>query len=177
MKFSILDEASAVSHQQIVESIIVNPLVKITGDNLDMYIHTSHMSSEKQNRDLHLYTSNLIFSRVATTDVSNSPPGICANMISVDDCFPSDLENDCLMNNYAVIIGRLFADKIPAFSWLKNVLPEHIPHEYSHQMSQKSTVYALPLLMKNETKLDECVDILESHEEDMISFFKAAFGK
>jgi hypothetical protein len=177
MKLSILDEATAVSRQQITESIIINPLMKITGDNLDIYIRTSHMSSEKQNRDLHLFTSNLIFSRVATTDMSNSPPGTCASTISVDDCIIQAAEKDCLFNSYAIIIGRLFANKLPAFSWLNDILPQHIPHKYSNEMAQKSTIYALPLQMKNETNLDECVDILESYEEEMMSHFKAAYGK
>ena len=48
------------------------------------------------------------------------------------------------------------------FKWLKSVIPAHIPHIYSGEMAQKSTIMSLPLLNANEAKYEDCVRILRS---------------
>ena len=63
-KLRLLDEASGIMDKGIVSRLQKSPLVKITGDNLDMYIRTGQKSLEKSNRDLHLFTSNVLFNRV-----------------------------------------------------------------------------------------------------------------
>jgi len=45
-----------------------------TGDNLDIYVKTSNLGIDRRNKDLHLFTSNVLFSRVATIDMNNDPP-------------------------------------------------------------------------------------------------------
>ena len=44
-------------------------------------------------------------------------------------------------------------------------------------MSQKSHVYQLPLLMKNEAKHEDCVDILDEYENTLGEIFEQSFGK
>jgi hypothetical protein len=63
-KLRLLDEAGAMMDTAIVSKLQTNPLFKVTGDNLDIYIRTGHKSLEKSNTDLHLFASNAIFSRV-----------------------------------------------------------------------------------------------------------------
>uniref|UniRef100_A0A8W8MKD7 Uncharacterized protein n=1 Tax=Magallana gigas TaxID=29159 RepID=A0A8W8MKD7_MAGGI len=48
--------------------------MKITGDNVDVYVRTSSLNRERRNKDLHLFASNIIFSRIATIDMPNTPP-------------------------------------------------------------------------------------------------------
>ena len=72
--------------------------------------------------------------------------------------------------------GRILVE-MKAFSWLKPVLPAHIYHPYHTQMSQKSHVYQLPLLMKNEAKHEDCVDILDEYENILGEIFEQSFGK
>ncbi len=45
----------------------------IAGDYLDMHERMGHQSTEKRHRDLHLFTSNVIFSRIAETDNNTLP--------------------------------------------------------------------------------------------------------
>jgi hypothetical protein len=63
-KLRLLDEAGELMNAGIASKVITNPLVKITGDNLDIYIRTGHQSLDRSNKDLHLFASNIIFSRV-----------------------------------------------------------------------------------------------------------------
>lgn len=47
---------------------------------------------------------------------------------------------------------------------LSKVVPQHILHRYSREMSQKSEVYALDVLMKNEAKHSDMVDIMRTFQ-------------
>ncbi len=51
------------------------------------------------------------------------------------------------------------------FKFLKAVIPQHISHEYSQQMSQLSTVVSLPIMNANEAKYEDCVTILRTYEK------------
>jgi hypothetical protein len=73
-------------------------------------------------------------------------------------------------------LGRMLSE-LKAFSWLKPVLPAHIYHPYHTQMSQKSHVYQLPIMLKNEAKHEECVDIMDEYESTLGEIFTKAFGK
>ena len=66
--------------------------------------------------------------------------------------------------------------ELKEFSWMKSVLPAHIYHPYQVQMSQKSEVYQLPILMKNEAHHEDCVDILDGYETFISDLFQTAFG-
>lgn len=51
-----------------------NPLAKITGDNLDVYIKRDVITATTRNKDLHLFASNIILPRIANTTFSNEEP-------------------------------------------------------------------------------------------------------
>ena len=50
---------------------------------------------------------------------------------------------------------------ISDLSPLSNAVIKHIPHKYSAQMSKKSEVVVLDVLMKNEAKHSNMIDILK----------------
>ena len=66
--------------------------------------------------------------------------------------------------------------ELPPFSWMRPVVTAHIHHPYQKQMSQRSEVFQLPIQMKNESKHEDCVDILDGYEELLIGLFNQAFG-
>jgi len=66
--------------------------------------------------------------------------------------------------------------ELTPFSWMRPVVTAHIYHPYQKQMSQKSEVFQLPIQMKNESKHEDCVDILDGYEELLTGLFNQAFG-
>ena len=75
-KLRLQDEAAVASKEKIVQMLKENPMPKITGDNLDVYIRKDIVTSTKKNLDLHLFASNIIFPRLANESISNIPPNI-----------------------------------------------------------------------------------------------------
>ena len=65
---------------------------------------------------------------------------------------------------------------MPAFQWLKKILPNHIAHQYEEEMAKKSKVFGLPIQFKNEAKYEDCVDIMDNYIEQLTSLHTEAFG-
>ena len=84
-------------------------------------------------------------------------------------------EHSLLIRSYAILVGRIIAS-LPSFTWLKKVLPKHIPHEHQDVMAQKSKVFAMPIQFKNEAKHEDCVDIMDNYTEYLESLHLEAFG-
>ncbi|CAG2188523.1 unnamed protein product [Mytilus edulis] len=75
-RLRLQDSAQEKNLKLLTENLKTQPLVKITGDNLDTYVRTSNLGIDNRNKDLHLFTSNVLFSRSSTIDMNNDPPKI-----------------------------------------------------------------------------------------------------
>jgi hypothetical protein len=151
-------------------------LNSIVGDNVDVYVKTSSLNRERRNKDLHLFASNIIFSRIATIDMSNTAPCTDVQQLTSEHLLMTDLEKDKFLGAYSVLLGRILCN-IPAFHTLKKHIPSHIPHEYSQKMATKSQVFPLPIMFYNEAKHEDCMKIMDSYEDQLTSLYTNAFGK
>lgn len=150
---------------KVVEKVKSGSVFRGTGDNWDMKILRGHMRKDVQNEDLHLFASNLIENRVNFAHLPNDHPK--GNIVN----FPRHrfslnitewkLYIDCAK----IIVARIILDFCPKFKWLKSVIPAHIPHIFSKEMAQKSTIVSLPILDANEAKYEDCVSILRAYEK------------
>lgn len=150
---------------QVVVKVKAGRVFRGTGDNWDLRILKGHMRKEIQNEDLHLFASNLIENRLNFSHLPNEHP-----KGNIED-FP---RNNFSLNvnewqRYAssakIIVGRIVLEFLPKFKFLKSVIPDHIPHAYSQEMSQKSTIVSLPIINANEAKYEDCVNILRTYEK------------
>jgi len=123
------------------------------------------MRKEIQNEDLHLFASNLTENRLNFSHLPNKHP-----KGNIED-FP---RNNFSLNvnewqRYAssakIIVRRIVLEFLPKFKFLKSVIPDHIPHAYSQEMSQKSTIVSFPIINANEAKYEDCVNILRTYEK------------
>lgn len=50
-------------------------------------------------------------------------------------------------------------------------MPLHIPHTYSKQMAEKSSIVPLKLCLLNEAKYEDCVKILDNTQHEIRDYF------
>lgn len=63
------------------------------------------------------------------------------------------------------VAARIFVEFFPAFNFLADLVTKYISHEYSGLMKQKSNVITMPVLMKDEKKYANCVDVMDTLED------------
>ena len=78
----------------------------MAGDNLDIYIKTAHERQTTSNTDLHLFATNLIFSRVATPDLDNTTPDINCDEIEAEHVTLHGQYKLAIRNAYIVHISK-----------------------------------------------------------------------
>lgn len=106
-KLRLMDEAADRMSNGIADHLNKNPLVKVTGDNLDIYIRTGHKSLERSNQDLHLFASNVLFCRIATPGLlSNTPLQRSLESITPDLFIPTGHNMETLTHSYTILLGR-----------------------------------------------------------------------
>ena len=73
-------------------------------------------------------------------------------------------EVQCTQERYKIFIARLLCECFPSFDFLKDVVPAHTICQYPEEMSSQSIVVPLPVLMKDEKKYADVVDVLDQLE-------------
>lgn len=74
-----------------------NPYVKITGDNLDIYIRSQSQSSERGNNDLQMFTRNIIFARIPSYHIlSNIRPQVRLECLLPNVFFMTEADRELL---------------------------------------------------------------------------------
>lgn len=157
---------------------MLKSLTSLTGDNLDQYVKASQLTAQNRNKDLHLFTSNIIFPCVASVDICNDPPKVDIGNLSAENVLlsPDSAKREKLKYSYCVLLARILCT-IPAFQRLRKLLPDHIPHEYTRKMSAASKVYPLPIMFKNKAKHSDCLAIMDGYESQLVDLYTKAFGK
>ena len=107
---------------------------------------------DHQNIDCHYFASNLVVERVPCDHLDNiSPKGNIRQAANIDFLLNQE-ELHHLREEYKIIVGRVLVEFIPELRFLKTVIPNHISHQYSNEMS---TIIPLPILFKDEKKYDD----------------------
>ena len=150
---------------KVIERVKSGSVFRGTGDNWDLKVLKGHMRKDIQNEDIHLFASSLIENRVKFSHLPNDhPKGDIAHFprhkfsLNVSDW-------KMYAESAKVLVGRILSEFLPKFKWVKSVLPVHIPHKYSKEMVERSTIVSLPILDANEAKYEDCVHILRTYEK------------
>ena len=78
---------------------------------------------------------------------------------------PNEDEVRELRLNLCVLVGRVLCRYIKCLQPLSKLVPKHIPHQHQKEMSKKSETYFLDVLMKNEAKHSDMVDIMTAEHD------------
>lgn len=96
---------------------------QIIGDNVHL-----HMSEQNKNRSLH--TSNLVAMRdvVSGSDLPDKHVRTL-NDVEISEFLPSHNDVQQLKKDFIVLWARVIVGNLPAFSFLKGVVIQHIQHQ------------------------------------------------
>ncbi|CAC5425084.1 unnamed protein product [Mytilus coruscus] len=173
-KRHIMRDLSNHSDEMIKEQIAKGNDGKLNGDNLDIYVTTNDVRMENKNKDYHFFASDITFDRVKVSHLSNSTPIGNTETVALKEMIPS-LEEDALYKNaLKVILSRVIVNYCESFNWMKPIIPKHIQHPLQEVMSQKSSIHWLPIMLKNEAKYADCVQIMASYDDHLSTWYRKA---
>ena len=114
------------------------PSYQVIGDNIDLYVKTKHMTSNRQNKSIHWFVMNAIQDRVIAEGLDNSHQ--IRPIMEVENAafLPSKDDNNDLLHDFVPLVTRVLSENVPAFACFRDVVVRHIPHEYSKEMKTKS---------------------------------------
>ena len=133
---------------------------KFWGDNVDKQRKVRHLRCDNKGGMVHMFSLLAGRSRTPAPLLLHSGGQMSALDSLTEDSFlptPSDVTE--IKGNLVYIISRVLTTYIDGLVPLSKFVPKHILHCYSKEMSKKSEVYALDVLMKNEAKHADMIDI------------------
>lgn len=133
---------------------------KFIGDNVDKKLGVRDVRSNHSGNMLHMYSILCARSRLPSLDLSQVGQVAHLGAINWKSFLPSEADVKQVKQNLVVLVSRLLTYYVKALSPLGKSVPQHIKHCYSQQMSRKSEVVVLDVLMKNETCHSDMVDIM-----------------
>ena len=125
-----------------------------------MKVDPRQMSKTYQRKDHHLFNLIAYMNRIGGENLDNSGPKVKASEFPLNMFVPTNEDVEAFKDTCSILIAHVWADFIPAFNWMKYVLPEYITHEHISQVKEKTERVHLGLLHKSENKLDEMQDIV-----------------
>ena len=163
MKYNLLDEIGHHFIDQAVKKVKEGKTFVYVLDNVDWMEKVHDMRSDAQ---MLMY---MLFPQVWCLIVSS--PNIFLMLVNKSllqtACNMRELvsltdEESCkLKERYWFLLARILCEQFPEFSFLQDLVPTHLPHVNLETMTRKSTVVPFPVLLKDETKYPEVVDVLD----------------
>ena len=161
----LVEEVSKLHSVPIDRWISDDITFKFIGDNLDKKVGVRDVRTDHKGSMVHMYSLLAARSRLPPLDLSRT--GQVADVMSLpwQSFLPSQGDVDSVRNNLVVLVSRLLAQYFKCLSPLSKSVPKHIKHKYSQQMSTKSEVVVLDVLMKNEATSAGMLEIMKAMQE------------
>ena len=161
----LLEELSHTHSAPLIKWIVDNIIFKFWGDNVDLNRHVRDWRSDHQGGMIHMFS--LIVGRSRTQAPELPHIGQVSSLDEVPSAFflPNSSDVDQCKANLVKIVSRSLTYYISALIPFTKVVPKHILHTYSSEMAMKSDVFALDILMKNEAKHKDMIDIMNKYQD------------
>ena len=106
----------------------------------------------------------LVCPRAHDPALSTSLSGSTSNLLQLKATafLPTEEKVENLKMNLTVLVGRIICTYIECLRHLAHLIPQHIPHKFSDAMSEKSETFFLDVLLKNEAKSADMLDIMKT---------------
>ena len=140
-------------------------VIKFWGDNVNLQQHVRDLRSDHQGGMLDMFSMLVNRSRTPAPELSCTGQLGQLNDDSIKLFLPTNSDVAAVKKNLVVLVGRIITEYFPALAPFSRLVPKHISHRYSSQMSKKSDVVVLDCLMKNETKHADMLAIMKTLQD------------
>ena len=123
-----------------IHTFIVNRLV---GDNIDHEINARIQTKEHGNQSIHWTHQTVIRDSVVDPCLDNTKPRKSLDQLQLLDILPTAAVQSRLKRSWSVIVSRVVTKHLKHFGFLRNVVINHIPHQYPKEASTKSEIVSL----------------------------------
>ena len=160
--FQLIGEVSKLHKDPIHQWIKDGVTFKFIGDNVDKKKRVRDVRSDHQGEMLHMYS--VLVARSCLPSLSLSQTGEVANLTSLPwvSFLPTQDDIQAVQSNLVALVSRLLTTYIKGLLPFSESVPKHIIHQYSREMSKKSEVVVLDILMKNEASGPDMIDSMQS---------------
>ena len=146
----------------IKEWIAEDAIFKFIGDNVDKHVGVRDVRSDNHGQLIHMYSILAVRSRLPKGDLSRTGTVGELSKLQFRKLLPSSKEIQGTRNNLVVLVSRVLTAYVESLKPLAKSVTSHISHRYSKEMSMKSEVAVLDVLMKNEAKGADMIEIMKS---------------
>ena len=158
----LIDEISKLHNIPLQQWIAEGATFKFIGDNVDKKRGVRDVRSDHSGQMIHMYSVLVARSRLPSLGLSQEGQVADISTLPWDSFLPSSHNIQQIKQNLIVIVSRLLTEYIKAFSPLSKYVLQHIQHRYTQQMSKKTEVRVLDVLMKNEVRHSDMEDIMRT---------------
>ncbi len=144
-------------------------------DNIDWEEKAHDMRQEVQNKSVHAVATSIVFNRASDQGLPDSIP-----QQELKDCNVHQLvdinrsELDAIRSRYRIPVAKILFEHLPGFAMFKTCISGSTDCVYAAEMGSKSEVLTMPIIMKDEKKYAEVVDVLDQLEKWTEEIYTAA---
>ena len=175
MKYSILDDIGKHFIDRAAELVKAGHKFVYVLDNIDWEEKTHDMRQESQNKNVHAVATSIVFDQVRDEGITDSGPQQDLKLCNVHELVNmNDADFDVVRSRYRVILAQLMFKHFTAFEMFRQYTPESTECSHATEMKMKSEVVTMPVLVKDEKKYGEVVDVLDQLEKWTREIYSAA---
>ena len=144
-------------------------------DNIDWEEKAHDLRSNNQHKSVHAVATTIVFDRIPSDNLPGDGPQRDLGKSDVRELVAvTDAELDAIRSRYRILLAKYLFEHFPEFRVLQHHIPSTTDCMYSEQTCLKSEVIPMPILMKDEKKYSECVDVLDQLETWTYDIYAAA---
>ena len=165
-KYPLLDEIGGHFMDHAVQLVKSGMQFVYVLDNIDWEEKAHDVRTDSQNKSVHAVASSIVFCRVPKGDLPDDGPQRDLKTCNVREVVKlSESETNSIRRRYRILLARILFEHFPELCIFQPYISAHTECLFSAKTSMKSEVITLPVLMKDEKKYSECVDVLDELEK------------
>lgn len=138
---------------------------KFWGDNVDKQQKVRDLQADHKGDMLHWFSVLVARSRTQALQLPRVGQLSKLTEIPSDFFLPTPDDVTKMKANLLILVSRTLTKYFVKLAPFAKVVTKHIKHVYSQEMSMKSDVFVLDILMKNETTKKDMIDIMTAIQD------------